>query len=104
MGKSYGAIIHLDNNGDMRKTPLPEEVEHSLKRKIAESHYRGAEANNGVMGAWCQYMVGTYYEDGDSIFIKDIERAKYWYRKALENGETRAKYRLDSIAKHSGQY
>ena len=104
LSKAYGAIISLDDNGDIRKVPLPEEEKNSLEGKIAESYYKGAEANNGVMAARCQYMVGVYYEDGDSIFPKDIEKAKYWYQKSLENGETRAKYRVDAIDEHREWY
>ncbi|MDO4343414.1 MAG: hypothetical protein Q4C50_01300 [Eubacteriales bacterium] len=92
LGKAYNAMISLDDNGHIRKVPLPEEEKHSLERKIAESYYKGAEANNGVMAARCQHIVGMYYEDGNSIFPKDIEKAKYWYQKSLENSDANAKY------------
>lgn len=104
LSKAYGAMISLDENGNIRKVPLPEEERLRLAKKIAECYYKGAQANNGVMAARCQYMVGSYYEDGDSIFPKDIEKAKYWYRKALENGETRAKSSLDYLNEHPDGY
>lgn len=104
LSKSYQAIVSLDDNGNIRKEPLPEQEKARIDEKIAECFYRGAEANNGAMAARCQYMVGSYYEDGDSIFPKDINKAKHWYQKALENGETRAKYPLDRINEHPEWY
>ena len=70
-------------------------------KQAAECYYKGAEADNGVMAASCQYIVGGYCKDGGFGFPKDTERAKYWYRKSLENGETGAKSSLDYLDRHS---
>lgn len=104
LSKIYESQIILDANGKVRQTPLPENETQSLERRIAESIYKGAEADNGVMAARCQYWVGTYYEDGNSILPKDIEKAKYWYQKSLENGETKARYEIERINEHPEWY
>ena len=49
------------------------------------------------MAAYCQLKVGEYYEDGDLIFPTDKEKAEDWYQKSVNNGEVRAKYRLDYL-------
>lgn len=97
LSKVYGRIIVMDENNNIRKVRLAEEEERHLKEEIAKCCYRGAEANNGVMAAYCQLKVGEYYEDGDLFFPTDIEKAEYWYQKSENSGEVRAKYRLDHL-------
>lgn len=57
----------------------------------------GANANNGMMAAWCQCKVGDYYEEG-RLLPKDLQKAAYWLRKAIENGED-AQGTLDHVLK-----
>ena len=54
--------------------------------KKAEWFLTGAQADKGVRAAWCQYKVGSYYAEGD-LLSKDLEKAAYWLRRAIENGE-----------------
>lgn len=100
----WRATRYVNDENGFHEASLSEEELRRLYDKIAECYYRGAEANNGVMAARCQDMLGTYYQDGDSIFPKNIEKAKYWYQKALENGETSAKYSLDFLNNHPELY
>lgn len=43
-----------------------------------------------------QNVVGTYYETGNG-FLKDYDKAIYWYTKAAEQGNTNAQYHLAVI-------
>lgn len=49
------------------------------------------------MGVECQYIVAWDYLQGDEGFPKDIDKAEYWFKKALENGKEAAKTGLESI-------
>lgn len=66
-----------------------------LKGMAMEHYLQAAKLDNGTMVAYCQYYVAMWYEDGDGYFAKDMEKAKYWYKKALENGNERAKWHLE---------
>lgn len=97
LGQAYEAAIRFDSNNQFREITLSEEKVQLLKEKAANCYLQGAEANNGVMAAWCQYMVGNYYKDGDSILPKDADLAMYWYQIAAENGEDLAERKLESV-------
>lgn len=73
--------------------------------------FKGAEANSGIMAASCQSWLGDCYEDGETDYLvvspgmigeesllpKDFNKAKYWYEKAAENGDERAKWHINFI-------
>lgn len=99
LGQAYVSAISFDQNNQLRKNPLSSDKVKSLGEKAAECYLRGAEANNGVMAAWCQCKVGDYYRDGNSILPKDVDLAIYWYQVAEENGENRASVELKSLQK-----
>lgn len=100
LGQVYTSAINFDQNNQLRKTPLPEDKVKFLKDKAAECYLQGAEANNGVMAAWCQCKVGDYYKDGSSVLLKDADLAMYWYQMAMNNGEEQAIDKLEFIQKN----
>ena len=74
---------YYENHGISTGKPSEEEKAR-YREKAAESVYKGAVADNGVMAARCQEEVAGFYEDGEYNFPKDMEKAKYWYQKASE--------------------
>lgn len=97
LGKEYEAAIRIDQNRQPRKIPLTNEQARKFRGKAAECFLQGAEANNGVMAAWCQCKIGDYYKNGNSILPKDVDLAIYWYQVAVESGENRARGELESL-------
>ena len=100
LAKRYGAFQVLDDNGEIRKEPLPKAEELELERRVVKSYLHGAEADNGIMAARCQYMIASYYEDGNAVLPKDLEQAKYWYKKAADHGDESAARSYQSIVEH----
>ncbi|MCH5354025.1 MAG: sel1 repeat family protein [Acutalibacter sp.] len=100
----YLGKMLFDDNGGVRQAPLSEEEKQDLEGKMAEYVYKGAEANNGAMAGWCQHEVGNYYAEGNSVFAKDLEKAKYWYQRALENGVEDAEREIRNINEHPEWY
>lgn len=97
LGEAYNTMIYIDEKGNRRTTPLSEEQIRKLSNMRNECRFRAADSNNGIMVGYCQYWVGTNYEEGDSIFPKDLEKAKYWYQKAVEHGSKRAESCLQRL-------
>lgn len=104
LAKQYGAFISLDDDGNIRKEPLSSAEEESIRKSIAACYANGAQADNGVMAARCQYMTGSYYEDGDSIFPRDFDKARYWYKKAADYGDESAARSLQYLTEHPYGY
>lgn len=95
LGRAYEALRHTypettDENGNVKRVQkrVPDDEWDRLTKKADECYYRGAVANNGIMSGLCQEHIASCYADGDSIFPKDLYKAKEWYEKALENGES----------------
>lgn len=86
LGLTYESMIDTDDDGQFRRNCLSDDEVHQLMVKKAEYFLKGAHANNGIMAAWCQYKVGDYYEEG-RLLPKDLQKAAYWLRRAIENGE-----------------
>lgn len=86
LGITYESMINTDDAGQFRLDRLSDDEVHQLMVKKAECFLNGANANNGIMAAWCQYKVGDYYAEGD-LLPKDFQKAAYWLRQAIENGE-----------------
>ena len=86
LGLTYESMISIDDDGQFKPNRLSEDEVQLLMVKKAECFLNGANADNGVMAAWCQYKVGSYYAEGD-LLSKDLEKAAYWLRRAIENGE-----------------
>lgn len=100
LGNAYGRTINVDRAGKFRETPLQGEEEKKWSNLRDECWFRAANSDNGIMVGYCQWWTGTNYEDGDSIFPKDLEKAKFWYQKASENGSKHGKYRLQHLNEH----
>lgn len=96
LGLAYESMINIDDDGQFHTGRLSETEVRRLMEKKAECFLKGAEANNGIMAAWCQYKSGDYYADGD-LFPRDFAQAAYWYQKALENGEESARSALEYV-------
>lgn len=86
LGLTYESMINIDDDGQFKPNRLSEDEVRQLMVKKAECFLNGANADNGVMAAWCQYKVGNYYTEGD-LLSRDFEKAAYWLRRAIENGE-----------------
>lgn len=97
VGQSYEYRINFDENSNFRRTRLPDEEVQNLMNQAAECYCKGAQANNGVLAAWCQYRVGRYFLEGDSILVQNLDQAKLWFQTALENGEEFARSQLEYI-------
>lgn len=95
LGLTYESMIDTDDDGQSRQIQLSNGKIHQLMIKKAECLLNGANTNNGIMAAWCQYMVGGYYAEGE-LLPKDLQKAAYWFRQAIENGEN-AQESLDSV-------
>ena len=50
-----------------------------------------------------QYNLGVVYSGELYPETKDIEKAKYWFRKAADNGDTEAKRKLEQLESESKQ-
>lgn len=86
LGLTYESMINIDDDGQFKPNRLSDAEVHQLMVKKAECFLNGANANNGIMAAWCQYKTGDYYAEGD-LLPKDLQKAAYWLRQAIENGE-----------------
>lgn len=86
LGMVYESMINTDDSGQFRMDRLSDDEVRQLMVKKAECFLNGANVNNGMMVAWCQYKVGDYYAEGD-LLPKDLQKAAYWLRQAIENGE-----------------
>lgn len=102
--KAYDVIFNLNDDFQPRETPLPEEEAYQLQEKMAKCLFQGAKADNGVMAAWCQYMTGVNYQEGNFCFPKDLEKAKYWFHKSYENGCNYAKNEIENMNRHPEWY
>lgn len=96
LGLAYESMISIDENGQFSPNRLPEAEVRRLMEKKIECLLKGAETNNGIMAAWCQYKVGGCYADGD-LLPRDFAQAAYWYQKALDNGEESARSALEYV-------
>lgn len=101
LGLTYESMINIDDDGQFKPNRLADEEIHQLMVKKAECFLNGANANNGIMAAWCQYKVGDYYAEGD-LLPKDLQKAIYWLRQAIENGED-AQGTLDYVLRQCGE-
>lgn len=79
-------MININDDGHFCWDRLSDDEVHQLMVKKAECFLNGAKENNGIMAAWCQCKVGDYYEEG-RLLPKDLQKAAYWLRQAIENGE-----------------
>lgn len=69
-------------NGQLAQGEETEKEIKKLRDKRDECRFKAANSDNGIMVGYCQHWTGMNYEDGDSIFPKNLEKAKYWYQKA----------------------
>jgi len=97
LGQAYEHSINFDEHNQFRGGSLSQETVEDLMKKAVACYCKGAQANNGVMAAWCQYRVGGCYVEGTSGLERDLEKAKYWYQAALKNGEESASGQLEYI-------
>lgn len=86
LGLTYESMININDDGHFCWDRLSDDEVHQLMVKKAECFLNGAKENNGIMAAWCQCNVGDYYEEG-RLLPKDLQKAAYWLRQAIENGE-----------------
>lgn len=97
----YNNMIHIDDDFQIRNTPLSEKEEKDINEKIAECYIKGAKHDNGILAVECQYTIASYYETGYAGFPKDLALAKYWYERALKNGKEYAASCIEAIEKYS---
>jgi len=95
LGSTYESMINIDDDGQFKPNRLSDDEVHQLMVKKAECFLNAANANNGIMAAWCQYKVGDYYAEGEFL-PKDLQKAAYWLRQAIEHGED-AQSSLDCV-------
>lgn len=86
LGLTYESMINIDDDGQFKPNRLSDDEVRQLMVQKAECFLNGANANNGIMAAWCQYKVGDFFAEGD-LLPKDLQKAAYWLRQAIENGE-----------------
>ncbi len=77
-------IVYTKNNID--------DISLNIIRRVAENNH-----------AFSQYVLGCYYNDGKRV-NKDINKAKYWYERALSNGYELAKIHLACIYEEEKDY
>lgn len=99
LGEAYRHSFHIDENGSFR-WQLPQEEMRKMTNIQDECRLKAANANNGIMAGYCQHYIGTKYEEGDSIFPKDLEKAKLWHQKAIENGYELSERSLNDLNEH----
>jgi len=71
--------------GILKKQPGSQEEAIELLKKAAVQEYEFA-----------QWVLGRSYRDGD-IVVRDLKQAKYWFRRAANNGETSAMLDLSKL-------
>ena len=68
---------------------------HYLYERYSEAvKYFEKAANQGFANA--QFFLGVCYAGGEGV-TEDLQKAKYWYQKALANGEEDAKKALEEL-------
>lgn len=99
LASAYNSILCLNNDLTIRQEELSERELQNINKKIAECYIKGAELDNGVMVAECQYYIASYYRYGSNGFEKNLSLAKYWYKKALKNGSEDAANAIKEMEK-----
>lgn len=96
LGEAYGSKINITDDGQFMPDRLSQDEVRQLMVKETECLLNGAKANNGIMAAWCQYMAGRRYAEGEYLPM-DLTQAAYWTQEAIKNGEERAESYLEYI-------
>jgi len=90
LGRVYETAINYNSNDLPRDIALSEEKQNLLRKKAVKCYLNGAEADNGIMAACCQYKVARFYKDGNFLLPQNNDLAIYWYQRAFDNGDERA--------------
>lgn len=86
LGKQY---YYFPEKSRRENLLLSKEDEVNYRKKAEDCYYKGAVADKGIMATWCQIRAGENFEDGE-YGERDYLKARFWYEKALENGDKEA--------------
>lgn len=91
LGKEYFNKLLYDENMNIRRwmDVVPKEIQNQMLLKEYQCYLLGAQYNKGVLAGLCQYEVAKIYEEGayfGEYIPKDLNKAKYWYTMAYNNG------------------
>lgn len=97
LGLTFSRFVNIetDHGTETQMVSVPEDERLTIRLQILDCYKSGAECANGIMTSYCQAQIGSAYEDGDEI-PQDLEKAKFWYRKAAEGGDDYAIRHLES--------